>query len=360
MIVTHLELTDFRSYHRLQLDFDSGLNVLVGQNGIGKTNVVEAINYLSLARSFRTANDALLVRRGSELGVIKATIAQSASIRRITIALSGNGKKILINDKPVTRLSELSNVANVLVFEPRDVIIFDDLPKARRKFLDIALIKHSSEYLDAISRYERLLKERNEILKQERVNLMQLEVVTEQLINASQPIVIWRAKYLTNVNSVINKVLKAIKGSEHHAKIEYLPFTSVGPDFLIKAKELYDRTKEGDLKRKVTSVGPHRDDFRLDLNESDIAAFGSQGENRLLAIALKLSPYFLIEEKEKRPIVVLDDVLSELDNDTQDKLILFLMKLDQTFITTTTYKRQSGTIYDVGPQGIQRRLGYGN
>ncbi len=359
MIITRLELTNFRSYERLRLDFDSGLHVLVGPNGIGKTNVVEAIHYLSLARSFRTPNDALLVKRGQTFAAIRALIQIRDKERSVAIGLGAGGKKILVNDRPISRLSELSELVNVIVFEPRDVLLFDDLPRARRKFLDVALIKHQSGYLEQLTRYEKLLQERNELLKQEAINHIQLDVVTKQMIEASLPLVQRRSAYLEQVNEVLDKIVKALRGNEIGVKIRYEPYVKPSAQFLTQARELYARSLDGDIKRKVTNFGPHREDFRLDLDEADVASFGSQGENRLLALALKLSPYFLIEDKDRRPIVVLDDVLSELDPPTQDRLIAFLTKFEQVFLTTTKYRRNIGTIHDITAYADPRRTAYG-
>jgi DNA replication and repair protein RecF len=359
MIIKRLELTNFRSYERLRMDFGEGLHVLVGPNGIGKTNIVEAIHYLSLARSFRTSNDALLVKRGQTFAAIRASVQIHEKERSVAIGLGTGGKKILVNDRPVSRLSELSDLVNVIVFEPRDVLLFDDLPKARRKFLDVALMKHNPAYLEQLTRYEKLLQERNELLKQDAINHIQLEVVTNQLIQASLPLVEKRGAYLEQVNGVLDKIVKALRGQEIGVKLHYEPYLQPSPRFQEQARELYGRALDGDIRRKVTNFGPHREDFRLDLNEADIASFGSQGENRLLALALKLSPYFLIEDKDRRPIIVLDDVLSELDPPTQARLITFLTKFEQVFLTTTKYRQNIGTIHDITAYATPRRTAYG-
>ena len=359
MIVTQLELTNFRSWEKLQLDFGAGLNVFVGPNGAGKTNIVEAIHFLSLARSFRTANDTLLIKQGSDFGTIRANTRSGERLRKIAIGLSPSGKKILVNDKPIVRLSELSELVNVLVFEPRDVLLFEDLPKARRQFLDITLIKQITGYLEALTRYEKILKERNEILKQDQINEVQLGVVTNQLIDAAKPIVEQRSLYLEKINGVIEKIVTAIKGKPVGIVLKYRPFVKSGPRFSEESRQMYEKTKEVDIRRKLTNIGPHREDFRIDLNQSDVADFGSQGENRLLAIALKLSPYFLVENKTDHPIIVLDDVLSELDAATQEQLIQFLTKLDQVFITTTKYDNRLGVIYDVDHNQVRRRSAHG-
>ncbi len=355
MIVTKLELSNFRSYEKLRLEFEAGLHVFTGPNGAGKTNIVEAIHYLALGRSFRTPKDDVLIKRGSEQTAIRATIKTSKQLRKVAAGLSTNGKKILVNEKPITRISELVELVNVLVFEPRDVLLFEDLPKARRKFLDIALVKHQRGYLDALTRYEKLLKERNELLKHDHVNELQLQVLTEQLINASAPIVSARGQYLEKVNLVLERIVKAVRGAKRGIKLHYLPYTNMSATFQEDAAQLYQKTKELDIKRKLTNVGVHREDFRIDLEEHDVATYGSQGENRLLAIALKLSPYFIETNQDKRPIIVLDDVLSELDQTAQLRLLEFLLKFEQVFITTTQYDKNYGTVYDVADHKVIRR-----
>ena len=356
MIVTKLELRDYRSYEKLTIAFDEGLHVLVGPNGAGKTNLAEAIHYLSLARSFRTSDDSKLIRRGAITATIRAAIKSGTRTKTIAIAIDAGGKKVLVNEKPIGKLSELLELANVIVFEPRDVILFDDLPKARRKFLDVALMKQHRDYLEALNRYEKLLKERNELLKQETINQLLLQTLTEQLISASLPIVTHRSAYLERINEIIERIVKAIRGDELKVRLVYEPFIPLGADYEKRASALYQRTLESDIKRKVTSEGPHREDFTVQLDQEDISTYGSQGENRLLAIALKLSPYFLIEDKDKRPIVVLDDVLSELDVPTQDRLLSFLLKFEQVFVTTTKFKKDFGTVYDIKNNVITRRI----
>jgi len=355
MIITKLELTDYRSYVHQTIEFDKGLHVFVGPNGAGNTNLVEAIHYLSLARSFRTVDDSRLIRRGAAAAAIRATIKTGDGRKTIAIGIEPSGKKVLVNDKPLGRLSELLDMANVIVFEPRDVFLFDDFPKARRRFLDTALTKQDRDYLEALTRYERLLKERNELLKRDTVNRVLLATLTEQMVDMARPIVAKREEYLNRINEIIERIVKAIRGDELLVRLAYEPFVPLTDQFERQALSLYQKTLEGDIKRKVTSEGPHREDFRIELDKENIASFGSQGENRLLAIALKLSPYFLIEDKLRRPIVVLDDVLSELDVPTQDRLLNFLLKFEQVFVTTTKYKRDLGIIHDIKNSTIRRR-----
>jgi DNA replication and repair protein RecF len=355
MIIRKLELTNFRSYPSLVVEFQNKMNVILGNNGAGKTNVVEAIHYLSLARSFRTTDDKALITKGQSFAKIIAFIEEDTLTREVEINLTPVGKKIMINRKQIQKLSQLSTIMNVIVFEPKDVMIFDDTPKVRRKFLDISLTKHSAHYFDDLTRYEHLLKERNDLLKSLNIDKTHLSILTKQLVEASYPLVEARTKYLEMINQVIGKIVTTIKGEAFKLQLKYAPFIEVKKNFNEEALKLFEQNLESDLKRKVTQIGVHREDFVIIYEERAIASFGSQGENRLAALALKLSPYFLIEDKDLRPVIVLDDVLSELDHETQHRLLQFLEKMQQVFVTSTQYPKPIDDAYIVENNQISRR-----
>jgi DNA replication and repair protein RecF len=184
--------------------------------------------------------------------------------------------------------------------------------------------------------YEKLLRQRNELLKQDKIDEVLLETTTDLLIKCAESIVSYRQLYVKDINDILNKIAHALTGAKGEIEIKYTPFVPFDNNFKQSAKKAFKGALDNDLKRKVTSIGTHREDFSVALNGRDIAMFGSQGENRLVALALKLSPYFLIDDKEKRPIVVLDDVMSELDKAHRERLIKFLKKLEQVFITATS------------------------
>ena len=322
------------------------MNILTGPNAAGKTNVVEAIYYLSIARSFRTDEDKELIQESKDKAEIDAVCAEGNINRKIRIIINREGRSYLINGKPATR-SELARCANVLLFEPRDVLLFRGSPKNRRNFLDINLCKKSQPYLDYLSRYNKVLKERNDLLKSEKIDPVLLETTTEMLVKLSGPIVSYRQMYVKDINDILIKITRALTGVEGKLEIVYKPFVEYGKDFQKNALEAFKRAEERDLHGKATSIGVHREDFSICLNGRDIGQFGSQGENRIVAIALKLSPYFLIDDKDKRPIVVLDDVMSELDKAHGVRLIKFLQKLEQVFITATNLKVEGAAQYQI-------------
>ena len=204
-------------------------------------------------------------------------------------------------------------------------------------------------------RHERLLQERNLILKKDSIDKTQLNVVTKQLIDASETIVNYRSVYVNEINQILSKIITQLKGEKEKAYIEYIPFVPFDKNFKDVALRAYEKNLDSDIKRKATQIGIHREDIKMILNGKDMSSYGSQGENRVAVISLKLAPYFLIEDKSKRPIVVLDDVMSELDKTRQEKLLTFLRKLEQVFITSVNTNVKNASIYEVKEHTVTRR-----
>ena len=335
MLIKRIGLKNFRNHQSLSFEFSDHLNVLTGLNAVGKTNIVEAIYYLSLGRSFRTSEDVDLIKKNHERAEIDATILEGEITRKIKIIITKTGRMVMINGKNISKLSELSKCVNVILFQPKDVMLFSGPPRDRRNFLDIAISKKSSIYLDYISRYDKVLKERNDLLKMDKVDQTLLDVTTELMVKLSGSIISYRQMYVKDINDILNKITRALTGEKGRFELKYYPFVPYDADYQENAKKAFKRAEESDFKHKQTSIGIHREDISINLNGRDIATFGSQGENRIAALALKLSPYFLIEDKDKKPIIVLDDVMSELDHNNQERLIKFLRKFNQVFITGT-------------------------
>ena len=335
MQIKNLGLRNFRNHAYLNFEFSNNLNVLTGPNAVGKTNIVEAIYHLSLGRSFRANDDGALIKRNQDNAEISAVINEGELTRKIKIKISKTGRTITINGKSISKLSELAKCVNVILFQPKDVMLFSGPPRDRRNFLDISISKKSTVYFDYISRYEKVLKERNDLLKSEKVDQTLLDVTTELLVKLSGSIISYRQMYVKDINDILNKITRALTGNKETFEVKYYPFVAYDSNFTENAKKAFKHAEESDFKHKQTSIGVHREDISISLNGRDIATFGSQGENRIAALALKLSPYFLIEDKDKKPIVVLDDVMSELDQKHQERLIKFLRKFNQVFITAT-------------------------
>ena len=343
MIITALNLHNFRNHTSKDLDFKPGINIIHGPNASGKTNVVEAIYYLSLARSFKGVEDEDLIKHHADYAEIHASVKEGKLSKEIHILITKKGRSVLVNGKKVSRVSDLSKNVNVLLFEPKDVLLFKGQPRERRNFLDINLSKQFPLYLEYISRYEKALKERNEILKSGKVDENHLSAVTEILIKYAGPIINYRAMYVKDINDILIKITRALTGVNDKVEITYKPFVQMSESYEADALEIFQRNLESDLKHRNTSVGIHREDIQVNFNGKDIATYGSQGENRLVALALKIAPYFLIKDSDKKPVVVLDDVMSELDKAHQASLIEFLKKFEQVFITDTKLKIDGAT-----------------
>ena len=355
MIVTKLILRNFRNYDRLEVKLEPKLNIIVGNNASGKTNIVEAIHFLSLARSFRTTENSELIKNERQFATIEARVEEGTIHKDIVAILTPSSKKLTCNGKPIKKLSELSNLINVIVFEPKDALMFNDSPMVRRNFLDVNLSKKSPIYLEKLMTFDKLLRERNTLLKEDNVDMVQLKVVTEQLISTQETICRYRQAYVSEINNVLSKIIASIKGDDEKAYLEYTSFVRVDEHFIINATRVYEKMLESDIRHKITQTGIHREDMKMILNGKDISTHGSQGENRIAVIALKLSPYFLIEDKDKKPVIVLDDVMSELDKEHKLRLIKFLEKFEQVFITSTTTNVKNASIYEVQNQKITRR-----
>ena len=335
MLIKKISIKNFRNHQFLSFDFADKLNVITGPNAVGKTNIAEAIYYLSLAKSFRTEDDVELIKKNQDKAEIDATVIEGELARKIKVVITRNGRSVLINGKPITNREALFKVVNVILFQPKDVMLFSGPPMDRRNFLDISISKKSAIYPGYISRYKKVLKERNELLKADKIDQTLLDVTTEMLIKLSGSIISYRQMYVKDINDILNKITRALTGKDEQFEVKYIPFVPYNADFVENAKKAFKRAEESDFKHKQTSIGIHREDISISLNGREIAAFGSQGENRIAALALKLSPYFLIDDKDKRPIIVLDDVMSELDESNQKRLIEFLRKFNQVFITGT-------------------------
>ncbi|MCD8209511.1 MAG: DNA replication/repair protein RecF [Coprobacillus sp.] len=336
MIIESLKIKNFRSHELLECSFSNKINVFTGPNGVGKTNILEALYYLSLGRSFLTTDSTELIKNGTDEAVIDALISEDKLKRHLKVVITKEGRRVFVNNKPIKKLSELSGIVNILLFVPSDVDLFRGSPSNRRAFLDVNLSKIWPEYLELISQYRGLLKERNALLKSDNIDEALLDTLTEMMIPLSEKITKYRSDYINSINAVLGEVEKTLTGEDNSIRIIYQPFVEPGDDYVTKATEAYKESRDKDIRGKVTHMGVHHEDFSLLFRGEDIAIYGSQGQNRISSLALKIAPYFLIKEEDKKPVVVLDDVMSELDEDNKQRLIKLVNNLNQVFISGTS------------------------
>lgn len=334
MIVKELELHNLRNYEYLKVNFNKGINYIYGENASGKTNILEAIYFLSLTRSFRTNEIEELVKKDASFARILAKIDTQNVSKTLEVSFNKSGKKILVNGKKVLKISELNSLINVISFIPKNTNLLKDAPKERRRFLNIYLSKFSNNYLKTLSVYEKILKERNDAFKAYKINPTLIDILTSQLISLNKEIYLYRKKFINEINKYLADVFKEVFLTNEKLKMEYESFLNKQDENIETfLKNEFEKIKEEEFKRKQTLIGIHKDDFKIYIDEKDVSLYGSQGENRISIISLILSLYFL--NKEEKPIIVLDDVISELDEKHEENLLKYLENFNQVFITNT-------------------------
>lgn len=359
MIVKSLELQNFRNYAFANIDFNEGINFIIGDNAEGKTNIVEAIFTLAYAKSFRTQESKDMIKEGYKEAKIKARVIEEDSRKDITVNFTEDGKRVFVNNEKLKKISDLNEFVNVLTFIPKDTQLLKDSPKNRRNFLNMTISKMSKQYLSALIEYENVLKQRNDAYKAYTINRDLLDILRDRLIELNYIIYSSRKKFIKEMNIFVKNSFKDIALINEELKIEYeAEFEANSKEEyyeLIKNAFLEQETEE--FKRKTTLIGTHKEDFRLTLNGRDLGRYGSQGENRMAVLSLKICPYFLIEEQKKKPIIILDDILSELDVEHEKNLLDYLNTFKQVFITGTKksdYYR--GNYYIIENSSIRKEI----
>jgi DNA replication and repair protein RecF len=362
MQIQELKLLNFRNYDKMTISFHSHLNIIYGPNGSGKTNLVEAIYVLALTRSFKQINDKTLIKNGTNLTKLEGVINNKYQTT-YKVIITPDGKKVKVDNNKITKISDYISKINIVLFNPNDLKMVKDTPSIRRKYLNIAisqlsvsylkklndynkLIKLRNAYLKKLNDYNKLIKIRNAYLKKMYLNgnslKSYLDVVTEKLIDLGMDIYDVRYKYLNLINKYIGEIYKKINGTGN-LKVCYIS------DFKDKSREelvrIYKKNLQKDLSFGKTNFGIHHDDFIFILDDLEIKDYGSEGQQKNAVISWKFSEISIFkEEKNVMPILILDDLLSELDIE-KIKNILALIEDDvQTFITTTEIEKVSSLL----------------
>lgn len=346
MHITDLELKNYRNYTELAVSFDNKVNVILGENAQGKTNLMEAIYVLAMAKSHRTSNDKDLIRWDEEYAKIEGRVVKHNGSIPIQLVLSKKGKKAKVNHIEQKKLSQYIGAVNVIMFAPEDLNLVKGNPQVRRRFIDMEIGQVSAVYLHELSQYQKMLQQRNHYLKQlqtkRQSDRTMLEVLTMQLSDMASRLVLRRKAFITQLEKWAQPIHAGISRGLEELKIEYKTGIEVSEDpVLSKMNEEYlekfDKLKEREIERGVTLAGPHRDDLIFYVNGRDVQTFGSQGQQRTTALSLKLAEIELIKEEiGEYPILLLDDVLSELDDYRQSHLLNTIQGKVQTFVTTTS------------------------
>jgi len=336
MKIRHISLLNYRNYDQLNIELGKDVNVFQGENAQGKTNILEAIYYCAFGRSHRTQKAKDLIQWQEKNAQIKVYIEKDRLDKTIDINLLHDGKKtISVNKVKLTKIGDLLGILNVVMFSPEDLRIVKESPSLRRKFLDMEISQLDKGYYNALVSYNKVLQERNALLKSRRVDRNILEVYDIKLAEHAAYIVKQRINYMELLNSHGKPIHKEITTGKEEISYEYkCSFSLEGEIRENLRKELY-RKRDTDLERGSTSVGIHRDDFVILINGIDAKDFGSQGQQRTSVLTMKFASLEIIKRiKGEYPLLLLDDVLSELDL-SRKKFILKSIENIQTVITCT-------------------------
>lgn len=338
MYIESLKLRNYRNYRNETITLKNGMNVLVGENGEGKTNLLESIYLLSTTRSHRNDDDRELITFNEEFTAVEGSVVSMERRDSLAVIIHKGGKSLLINKNPVRKNSEFIGKVNAVLFAPTDMDLFDTSPKFRRRLVDIELGKLSTIYMYNLSSYQKSLKERNAYLKGNIDDLM-LETYTEMLIEPQVRIIKERKGFISSINSYLSYYYDQISGTSDNLTIVYKSVIDEYDSEKVMAEKLqkmYENNRERDLYLKMTNGGIHREDYEFYLNDRNVANFCSQGQKRMVVLALKLAIVQIIYQlKREYPVLLLDDVFSELDSKRRLALLRMLPGSVQTVITTT-------------------------
>lgn len=334
MIIKSIELCDFRNYEKLNINFDNGTNILYGDNAQGKTNILEAAYLSGTTKSHKGSKDKEMIRFDGDDAHIRTIVSKKGKEYQIDMHLRKRGSKgVAINKVPIKKASELFGILNIVFFSPEDLNIIKNGPGERRRFIDLELCQLDRIYLSDLTRYNKILAQRNKLLKDINFNpALQdtLCVWDMQLLEYGRRIIQKRKEFIFESNEIISDIHNKISGGKENLELIYEPSV----DDIFFEDELC-KVKQKDLKLCQTTVGPHRDDMRFCVNGIDIRKYGSQGQQRTSALSLKLSEIHLVKKSiNDTPVLLLDDVLSELDSNRQNYLLNSISDI-QTIITCT-------------------------
>lgn len=334
MIIKSIELKNFRNYDNLEISFDDATNILYGDNAQGKTNILESAYVSATTKSHKGSHDKEMIRFNEEEAHIRTIVQKKERDFQIDIHLKKNrAKGIAVNQVPIKKASDLFGILNIVFFSPEDLNIIKNGPAERRRFLDLELCQLDKIYLDDLTKYNKILKQRNTLLKDLYFHPElkdTLPVWDTQLVEYGKKIIRRRKSFIEELNDIVYSIHRNISGQREELVLNYDP--SVEAIFF--EDELF-HSMQKDQKLCQTSVGPHRDDISFLLNEIDIRKYGSQGQQRSAALSLKLSEIELVKRSiNDTPVLLLDDVLSELDSNRQNYLLNSIHDI-QTIITCT-------------------------
>ncbi|PHV70627.1 DNA replication/repair protein RecF [Sporanaerobium hydrogeniformans] len=345
MYIKELSLTDFRNYGDLDIKLDKGINIFKGDNAQGKTNILEAIYLCATARSHRTHKEKEIIKWGTEAAHVRIRLQKNYVEDIIDFHLNQNTKAVAINKLPIAKLGELFGCLNIVMFSPEDLQLIKNSPKERRRFIDIELCQIDKMYYYALRQYHKVLKQRNLTLKQYYMtkDTSMIDIWDIQLEQYALDVIDKREKFIEELNKIANKIHFDISGGKESLEVIYEPNVSA-TDYSNKMLKY----REKDILYQNTSIGPHRDDLKFMINGMDVKMYGSQGQQRTVVLSMKLAELNIMKQHiGENPVLLLDDVLSELDDHRQVYLFKYTKNI-QTFITCTGIEQSVWNTQKIG------------
>lgn len=342
MKIKNLKLKNFRNYEELNINLSDKLNIFIGDNAQGKSNILESIVVLALTKSYMNVKDKNLIKSGTSFSNISASVDLGDTVDELFISFSELEKKVKINNNLIKKYSDYISRVRFILFSPLDINLIKESPSSRRKFFNVEISQLSNRYVKLMQNYNAVLKKRNQFLKKVvsvgKCDDFYLNVINEKFSTLAVDITMERLNFVNNINKKLRNIYKEITGDDGLV-FNYNNSIEISDDQVSMRNLFLNRLKNNFEKDKfygMTLIGPHRDDYSLFLGGNDLSIYGSQGQNRVAILSLKLSEIFMFKEiTGDYPILLLDDIFSELDINKRNRLVKYILSDVQTIITTT-------------------------
>lgn len=340
MIIKNIKLKNFRNYENLDFVLNNRLNIIIGNNAQGKTNILESIYFLSLTKSFFAVNDKVVIKKNCLYARIDGVITSNNGCNNLSILVNNYGKYLKIGNKEIKKSSDYLGYLKVILFSPDNIRLLKEGPSIRRRFLNIEISQLSKRYILILNQFNDLLKQRNEYLKNIRNSLVDKDymlILNQKFAELAYQIYNFRNDFIVEINKRIKDIYKSIINIDN-IEIKYITDIKLNDKetMINEIIDRLDRNYDKEILYGSTLIGPQRDDFSILLNGNDISSYGSQGQMRIAILSVKLSEIDIIFNKfGEYPVILLDDIFSELDVDKRNKLIKYLNCDRQVIITTT-------------------------
>ena len=345
MKIKKIILKNYRNYDNLEIDFNDNLNIIIGDNAQGKTNLLESIYVLAVTKSFLSITDKGLIKFDNKFSIIKGVLDNNNSKDNLEILFNDNGKVVRINNKEIKKLSDYISKMNVVIFSTDNIRMFKESPGARRKYFNVQISQMNRKYLKLLNDYNVILRQRNEFLKiinlNKKSDMDYLDILDNKYVDISLEIYNYRNEYVNSINNYLDDMFYSITDNKGLI-LRYISNMDNNREVLL---DKLRKNLNKEIMYKMTLIGPNRDDFCFFYLDKNLSLYGSQGQIRSAVLALKMSEVLLFTDKVgESPILLLDDMFSELDINKRNNILRHLINDVQTVITTTDIENISDDI----------------